>query len=685
MARSAVRAGVRGVVVAVAALAMVALSALSASATPGPPGITPREGPNTDLVMTGTAAGQGVAGGIAPAGSTFNPTAGYPADVPAGFEPLNEGFAGIIVAESETTGETLTMFCIDIRTLTYPGLGYENGTWDESNVPHVGYIARILAEYYPNTGEPAGAPGDNARAAAVQAAIWFFSDSYVLAPTDPVRPFTEEIVAAVLQAGPLPEPSPPNLVVDPETASGPADAPLGPYTVTSDSETPGLQITVSADGGTMYADPDGTVPIDDGAAVPNNTQIWLLPSDGAGGEVTLNARGVASAASGNVYLYDGNTPGVNDAQRLILAQDAEVSTLATATAEFFQTGSLQVTKTIAGPAAGDQGAVTVHVSCDNGLEQDLTVAANAPAGQTSALIEDLPVGTVCAVTEPEDGSSEAVSVTTTIEGSPVTIAADEVATVAVTNTYETVLSSLQVTKTIAGPAAGDQGAVTVHVSCDNGLEQDLTVAANAPAGQTSALIEDLPVGTVCAVTEPEDGSSEAVSVTTTIEGSPVTIAADEVATVAVTNTYETVLSSLQVTKTIAGPAAGDQGAVTVHVSCDNGLEQDLTVAANAPAGQTSALIEDLPVGTVCAVTEPEDGSSEAVSVTTTIEGSPVTIAADEVATVAVTNTYERADSAGLASTGASAQHLAGLLLAGAVLLGTGGGLLVHQHRRRRAG
>ena len=55
------------------------------------------------------------------------------------------------------------------------------------------------------------------RAAAVQAAIWFFSDNYVLQPDDPVRPYTEAIVAAVLDAGPLPEPSPPNLVIDPTT------------------------------------------------------------------------------------------------------------------------------------------------------------------------------------------------------------------------------------------------------------------------------------------------------------------------------------------------------------------------------------------------------------------------------------------------------------------------------------
>ncbi len=223
-------------------------------------------------------------------------------------------------------------------------------------------------------------PNLNQRAAAVQAAIWYFSDKYVLQANDPVRPYTDDIVTAVLDAGPLPEPDPPQLAIQPTTRSGPSDTPLGPYTVTSDSDDPDLVITVRAAGGTMYADAAGTVPIPDGATVPNNTQIWLRPDDATGGRVTLTARGVATAPSGNVYLYDGNTPGVSDAQRLILAEDAEVSTLTTATADFFQAGSLRVTKTIAGSAAGDQGAVSLHVACDNGLSRDIDIAGECSGG-----------------------------------------------------------------------------------------------------------------------------------------------------------------------------------------------------------------------------------------------------------------------------------------------------------------
>ena len=48
----------------------------------------------------------------------------------------------------------MTLYCIDINTDTYIGNGYALGTWDDANVPNVGYVARILDEYYPNTNEP---------------------------------------------------------------------------------------------------------------------------------------------------------------------------------------------------------------------------------------------------------------------------------------------------------------------------------------------------------------------------------------------------------------------------------------------------------------------------------------------------------------------------------------------------
>ena len=388
--------GVRGLLMVLATIGLLLVwvtpGERRAGSAPRYPPDRPQHRPDHD----GHRSGQGVTGAIGPVGTSSDPSQPYPAAPPSGFTGKDEGFAGIIHAQSVQTQEQLSLFCIDIRTDTYPGIGYENGTWDASNVPNVGYIARILNDYYPNTGEPAAAPNDNVRAAAVQAAIWYFSDNYVLQPNEPVRAYTEAILEAGAHRRATAPTEPAQSRDPPTTDKGPANEPLGPYTVSSDSTDPDLKITVSSTGGTMYSDAAGTTPIANGTAVVNGAKIYLRPDDEkGGGNVTLAARGVATVPSGNVYLYDGNTPGVNDAQRLILAQDAEVSALTSATGTFDALSSLKVTKTIAGSSAGQQGPITVHVACDNGHKQDIEIPANQPAGATSTTIDDLPVGTVC--------------------------------------------------------------------------------------------------------------------------------------------------------------------------------------------------------------------------------------------------------------------------------------------------
>jgi hypothetical protein len=93
-----------------------------------------------------------------------------------------------------------------------------------------------------------------------------------------------------------------------------------------------------------------------------------------------------------------------------------------------------------------------------------------------------------------------------------------------------------------------------------------------------------------------------------------------------------------VTKTITGSAAGQRGEVVLHVSCDNGLEQDIIIPAGA-TGDTSTTIDDLPAGTVCTVTETSDGSTTTVTVAITGLGS-VVVPAGGVATIDVTDGYQ---------------------------------------------
>ena len=108
--------------------------------------------------MSGTGPGGAVTGFIGPLGSTSNPAVPYPTTIPAGFTALNEGFAGVIHAVGPGGTPTLQMYCIDIRTATSGGFGYNLGTRNEANVTNVGLVARVLNDYYPHTpGQPAAA------------------------------------------------------------------------------------------------------------------------------------------------------------------------------------------------------------------------------------------------------------------------------------------------------------------------------------------------------------------------------------------------------------------------------------------------------------------------------------------------------------------------------------------------
>ena len=84
------------------------------------------------------------------------------------------------------------MYCINILTSTFIGVGYELGDWTGANVNNVGFVARLLNDYFPTTPRPANLPRrpdrrPSQKAAAVQAAIWYFSDNYVLSTTDPLH------------------------------------------------------------------------------------------------------------------------------------------------------------------------------------------------------------------------------------------------------------------------------------------------------------------------------------------------------------------------------------------------------------------------------------------------------------------------------------------------------------------
>ncbi|CEA07359.1 hypothetical protein BN1051_00671 [Arthrobacter saudimassiliensis] len=590
------------------------------------------EGPNTDLIITRTGEGQRLTGALPPVGSTW-PVNQYPTSIPAGYQTDNVDFAGVIYAQDVESTEEVPTYCIDIRTSTRVDIGYENGTWSEANVPNVGYVARILNSYYPAVpGQPAGL-NNNQRAAAVQAAIWFFSDGYVVNPSNPLYSAVQAIVNDTIAAGPLAEPEAPDVNIDPPTAEGPVTGLTGPYTLTAED---GATLTVAvSEGYSLYSDAAGTQPLPE--TVPSGTQVWVRSDTGSTEPAVITARAVVTVQSGNVFLYDGNTTGVPDAQKLILAATRDISATAEATAEFFAVGGLTVTKSIAGEAAGQQGAVTIAVDCDADGQFTLEVPAETTE-DTSQTFTGIRAGAVCTITEPVTGATDTVLVTPSIPA-PVTITADTTATATVIDTYTFAPGTLVVEKEFTGDAVGNQDEIVLNVVCTNGLNTTVTI----PAGQAetfSAEFGDLPAGTSCTVTEPTTGSTTEVTVTPTLPAA-VTIPAAGSVTATVSNAVAFNPGVIAVNKVIAGVAAGQQGPVVLALTCTNGGTAVLTETITIPAGATGTVrneFGDVPAGSVCSVTETATGATTEVGVVTESTGD-ATIPAGGGAEITVTDTY----------------------------------------------
>jgi hypothetical protein len=621
---------VAGVMVTVLSVA----SAASAVPIP-PPGITAGRGSDTEMTFTGLGPGQGVTGFVADATNSFDPVSGYPTTNPgAGFTPLSEGFAGVIIGTPSDGSAPIELFCIDLHTTTWPGLGYGFGEWSEANVPRVGYVARILNTF--DWRNPAQFPlltTDAQRAAAVQAAIWYFSDRYVLNTVDGLHDTVATIANAVIAAGPLNQPPPPSLTITPSTQSGPAGSAVGPFTITSTAST-----TVTAIGANMFADAAATVPVPDGQTVVSGTSLWLQ-STGPPNAV-LSATAQATVPTGNVYLYDGNTGGVNSAQKLILAQTATLRTTVGALAVFQPPGSLVVTKTITGPAAAQHGPIVIVVTCNGTVvPPPLVIPAGAP-GPVSQTYSPIAAGSVCTVLETQDGHTPDVTARLTGSGTVVTIPPGGTATADLTDTYD--VGSLVVNKTITGAAAGQQGAVVISVTCGQTALADFVIPAGTPAGTTSQVYPQIPAGTVCTATETANGVTSAVIVTT--QGSPqsLTIAPNGSGTLNLTNTYEPAPGTLVVSKVMSGTGAGQQSLVGLLVACDSPDLFTFLIPAGTPAGEFPKSFSGIPAGSTCTVFEARDGSTAGIDVTPTGDRQQVVIPAGGTAAVQLTNTIVEA-------------------------------------------
>jgi hypothetical protein len=349
--------------------------------------------------------------------------------------------------------------------------------------------------------------------------------------------------------------------------------------------------------------------------------------------------GIAPGTSCTIEeIFDGSTPAVAVATSPQLPittapVDAGGTLAVTITNDYtLLTGTLLVSKEVSGPAADSRGDITLTVSCTDDTFDSVTF----PAGSPPTVIEvgPLPFGTTCTVAEPDSGAiSGEIDVVgpTFVPGADVTID-DEVEVVTVRNSYH-FAPDVTLVKEFSGPAAEARAPVRLRLRCGPRI-----AVINSPPDPATVTIEEVPAGTVCTVTELNNGAIPGIAVTTTFDPSS-QIVAGETEVVTVTNVYNPVpTGNLLVESILTGPAEPRRTTVQVTVTCDSGRTITLTV----PAGSAPdpALVGGLPSGTRCTIEQPLDGDTPSIlTATSGLPAGPVDVVVDEVTTVEIANVY----------------------------------------------
>ncbi len=241
---------------------------------------------------------------------------GRAVDGTVGGTPRQLSFAGLIRTDIGGT-ETWT-YCIDINNLLQMDQPYAEGDWSQANVANLANIARILEQH---PADATASSGNAAEAAAVQAAIWHFSDGFDLtAPADVLALYTA--IVADADANPVSEPTT-SLEITPSQRAGTA----GDYlevTVTTTATGPVSLAVTPSNGAELVTCDAAHTPIGSTIAGPYPARICLYrPS--AGGPVELTATASATVGAGRVFLRDGS-------QKIVLAASRTVQSKASATA-----------------------------------------------------------------------------------------------------------------------------------------------------------------------------------------------------------------------------------------------------------------------------------------------------------------------------------------------------------------
>ncbi|WP_354002825.1 DUF5979 domain-containing protein [Microbacterium elymi] len=284
--------------------------------------------------------------------------------------------------------------------------------------------------------------------------------------------------------------------------------------------------------------------------------------------------------------------------------------------------------------------------------------------------------------ETDDGGASTVTID---PDEPISVDADQTATVTVTNSFDPAV--IRVDKRVDGDAAAfapDTFPIAVTCSADGAVLPGFPVMVEVTPG-TPAEIDTLS-GADCSAIETDTGQATEVTYDPPAadgDGSGPVVATDDPdapATITVTNTYGA--GALQVLKRIDGTGASSAtgpfvfGVVCAFNDDDEAYTDTVTLRKTGTSlVLRSELIAPLPVGAVCTVSETDDGGADQTPppVTVTIQSAAV----EQAAVAQFVNTFTAAED--LPVTGGPGIAW-GALAAAAVMIGIG--ILLAVRRRR---
>ena len=279
-----------------------------------------------------------------------------------------------------------------------------------------------------------------------------------------------------------------------------------------------------------------------------------------------------------------------------------------------RTGSIEIIKTLLGvPESADLSAeqFTAEVICfgdfvgTSMVESDVAFSVDAPA-----LIDGLPIGAICRVTEdPDRRFTSTYSPTTSGSAAEVTIAAPTAYPVVIANATGSIIISKQTV--VTDSSIDPTGDFRFEVDCGAAYTGTVVVSADEPTpngAQGSLSYDELPLlpdGTQCTVTELAAPAGWTLD---TPNGVNVVVSSFMAPTATFTNSRD--VGSVVITKSVSGlPDDLDLGDETfdVDITCTGGfVGSELTIVGEQVSPVEPLTVEDIPIGSICEVSEQDD-------------------------------------------------------------------------------